>query len=240
MVSKNVQSNQALIDVSQLVLTGNAGALSTNYLPLNIGNTSVSVTPRSVSLTAPTINKVYDGGYTYVLTASDLAAMNGQLSGSDTFNAASAIFSGNNANVGTGKVVLLNPATVVINDGNSGHNYTVSYVNSTGNITPAQLYVTAANDAKFSVQADTAGYAGALYKGFVNGESIANLPAGQQTLAISRSDATNNAVGNYTLTPSGLGASGATVGNYQVNYINGTYKILGAQDLLIRASSIST
>ena len=239
MASKNVQSNQALTDASQMVLTGNSGALASNYLPLNVSNTSVSVTPRNISLVAPTVDKVYDGGFTYNLTPADLSVMNSQLYGSDTFSAVKAVFSGNNPNVGTNKVVSIDPTSVSINDGNQGQNYTVSYVNSTGNIAPAILNITAANDAKFSVQSDVVGYAGALYTGFVNGETLANLPLANRTLTVSRSDSTNNAPGTYSLIPSGHGANSAQVGNYQISYVNGTYTILGAKDLLIKASSIS-
>jgi mucin-19 len=198
------------------------------------------VTPRPIVLTAPTINKVYDGSYTYDFTAADLAAMNQQLVGSDTFSAAKAIFSGNNPNVGTNKVIIIDPTSVVIRDGNSGKNYSVSTINSSGNITPASLLVTAANDSKFSVETDTVGYAGALYKGFIHGDTVASLPLGSRDLIITRSDASNNALGTYTLTPSGHGAQGAVVGNYQVSYVNGTYTILGPQDLLIRVSAVTS
>jgi autotransporter-associated beta strand protein len=240
MATKNVQSNQQPTDVSLLSLVGNAGALTTNYLPLSAANTTVSVTPRNVSLSAPTINKEYDGGYTYELTVADLRAFNTQLLGTDTFNSAKAVFAGSNPNVGTNKTVVIDPASVAINDGNSGQNYAVTYVNSVGNITPAKLTVTAANDAKFFIEQDTANYAGAIYKGFVNGESVANLTDGKRTVQISRSNPTNpanNAVGTYVLTPSGHGAENEVVGNYQVNYVTGNYTILGAKDLLVRASS---
>jgi hypothetical protein len=191
-------------------------------------------------LTAPTINKVYDGSYTYDLTVADLVTMNRQLVGSDTFNAVKAVFDGNNPNVGTGKVIIIDSSSVVINDGNSGRNYTVSSINSTGNITPASLLVTAANDAKFSVESDAVGYAGALYKGFINGHTVANLPLASRNLQITRSDPFNNAPGTYILTPGGHGAQGTIVGNYQVSYVNGLYTILGPQDLLIRASAVTS
>jgi hypothetical protein len=71
----------------------------------------------------------------------------------------------------------------------------------------------------------------------VNGESVANLPVGKRTVQISRSNPTSNAVGTYVLTPSGHGAENEVVGNYQVNYVAGNYTILGAKDLLVRASS---
>ena len=55
--SKNVQSNQHLQTIS-LTLAGVSGASTSNYNTLTTGQTSVSVTPATVSLSA---NKTYDG-----------------------------------------------------------------------------------------------------------------------------------------------------------------------------------
>jgi autotransporter-associated beta strand protein len=221
----------------------NQGGLSNtanpNYNITYVGAT-FQVTPKPITLTAPAINKVYDGSYTYDFTATDLAAMNTQLVGSDTFSAAKAVFNGNNPNVGNNKVIIIDPTSVVIRDGNAGKNYSITTVNSSGNITPASLIVTATNDAKFSVETDAVGYAGALYKGFINGDTAASLPSGSRDLIITRSDASNNTAGTYTLTPSGHGTQGAVVGNYQVSYVNGLYTILGPQDILIRVSSVTS
>jgi hypothetical protein len=217
---------------------GLTSAANPNYNISYVGST-FQVTPRSITLTAPSINKVYDGSYSYDHTAAELAIMNQQLLGSDTFSAVKAVFAGNNPNVGSGKVITIDSSSMVINDGNSGRNYTVNIINAAGNITPASLVVTAANDAKFSVEADPAGYAGAFYKGFVAGETVANLPLANRNLQITRSDVSNNTPGTYTLTPGGHGAQGETVGNYQVSYVSGLYTILGPQDLLIRASAVT-
>jgi hypothetical protein len=100
---------------------GVTSASNPNY-DITYASAVYQVTPRPIILTAPTINKVYDGGYTYDLTVADLAVMNGQLVGSDTFNAVKAVFDGNNPNVGIGKVIIIDPTSVVINDGNSGRN----------------------------------------------------------------------------------------------------------------------
>jgi hypothetical protein len=217
----------------------NQGSLANSNYNISFVSDNLAITARPITITAPVINKVYDGGYTYDFTPADLLALNSQLVRNDSFNAAKAVFSGNDANIGNDKIILIDPASVVINDGNSGSNYLVSSVNSRGNITPANLFVTAANDAKFSVEADASGYAGALYKGFVNGETIANLPVANQTLQITRSDAGNDLPGVYALTPGGHGAQGEAVGNYRVSYINGVYTILGPRDLLIRANAVA-
>ena len=227
--SKNVQTNQPLADVNGLTLTANSSASLSNYYPLTVANTSVSVTPLSVTLSAPTINKVYDGSYNYTMTSADLAALSSQLVGGDTVTAASVAFAGNNPNVGGNRVVNLLSAT--INDGNNGANYNVSLVSSTNSqITPAPLTVTAVNSAKFVTQADPVGYGGAIYTGFVNGET-ASVLAG--SLSISSNSTSSSGAGTYTLTPSGYGAAGSVNGNYQITYQTGTFTIVPAQNLIV-------
>jgi hypothetical protein len=230
--SKNVGSGN-YIDVA--TITSGTGTASNYALPtLNAANAPASITPKPVTLTAPSINKVYDGGYTYTLTSADLAQMNAQLVGADTVNAATAIFVGSNPNVGANKAVTL--SSVTINDGNNGANYSVTYANSTGAVTPASLVVTAADDAKFVSQVDNSlnNYAGALYRGFVNGETAADLTG---ALVINRTNASVGTVGNY---PGVLQPSGLTSNNYQISYVNGSYTIVAAENLLIRAAAVTT
>ena len=95
------------------------------------------------------------------MTANDLAAMSAQLVGGDTVTAATVVFAGSNANVGSGKTVNLLSAS--INDGNDGRNYNKSLNPSAASeITPASLVITAANSAKFVTQSDPANFGGAI------------------------------------------------------------------------------
>jgi autotransporter-associated beta strand protein len=233
LTSKHVQANQALANVNGLTLTPVGSALLSNYSPLTVSNTSISVTPLPITLTAPTINKVYDGGYTYTVTSANLAALSAQLVGGDTVTAASVAFAGNNPNVGSNKTVNLLSAT--ISDGNNGANYNVSLAStSNSQITPAPLIVKAVNSAKFVTQTDPSNYGGVIYTGFVNGETSSVLSG---TLSIARSDSGNNSAGNYTLTPSGYGSANSTNGNYQISYQTGNFIIVPAQNLLVTVSA---
>jgi hypothetical protein len=228
--NKNVQNNQQLSDIVGITLVGNAGASLLNYQPFNVSNTSVSVTPKTVTLTAPIVSKVYDGGYTYNMTSADLSNMSSQLVGGDTVSAASVVFTGNNPNVGLNKSLSLQSAT--LNDGNGGNNYNVSYAASTSSqITPATLSITAANAVKFVGQSDPIGYKGVLYNGWVNGEDSTALSG---TLTIARSSPSNNSVGTYTLTPSGLSANN---GNYAINYLPGNFTVVGTNTLVLNVTS---
>ncbi|MBT8603072.1 hypothetical protein G6662_00585 [Polynucleobacter paneuropaeus] len=221
---------QNLLDVNGLTLTPVGNALLSNYNSLTPINTQVIVTKRSVTLTAPSISKVYDGVSSYDMTALDLAAMSNRLVGGDTVTAASVVFAGSNANVGSGKTVNLLSAT--INDGNNGLNYNKSLTSSsTSEITPAQLIVTAVNSAKFVTQSDPVNFAGAIYNGFVGAENASNLTG---VLSVTRP--IGEAAGTFILTPSGFGASGSVNGNYQISYRTGTFTIVPANQLLVEVA----
>ena len=234
LTTKNVQTNQQLASVNGLVLTPNGSFLVSNYNTINVANTSVSITPLAITLTAPSITKVYDGGYTYNMTAANLSTMSSQLVGGDLVSAASVVFTGNNPNVGTNKSVSLNSAT--ISDGNSGNNYTVTLANSsTSRVTPASLTITANNASKFVTQSDTAGFNGVVYSGFVNGETASSALSG--TLTVTRSNASTNGAGSYTgvLTP-----GGQTANNYNITPVAGNYTIVAANQLLVQVTPVTT
>ena len=233
--SNNLITTQALLEVGGLTLTGNSGALLSNYSPLTSADTRITLSKRALALTAPSISKVYDSSSSYNMTAADLAAMSNLLVGSDTVTAATVVFAGNNANVGVNKAVNLLSAT--INDGNNGLNYNTSLsASSTSEITPASLTVTAGNWAKFVTQAEPSSYGGAIYNGFVGNESIANLSG---ALTISRSNPTAQAANTYTLTPGGFGAAGSVNGNYRISYQPGNFIIVPANQLLVEVSPVS-
>jgi hypothetical protein len=252
MLSKHVQTNQRLANVLGLTISEQNNGLLSNYESLEVGDTRVSVTPRVVNFSAPTINKVYDGGYTYTATSgntrdakgncmSDLCRMSQNLVGGDQVTNAAIIFAGNDKNVGTGK--LVNVTDVTINDGNNGNNYIINRTNgliassSNSNITPAPLTVQAVNDARFVGLSDSTNFGGAIINGFVGGESFLTLGG---TLSIQRSNSSINDAGTYTgvLVPNITSntQNNRALGNYSITYRNGNYTIVPAQSLLVKVS----
>jgi filamentous hemagglutinin family protein len=228
--SKNVQTNQALTSTAGLSLSGNNGALMSNYTPLATGDTQVSVTARAVNMSAPSATKTYDSTTLYEVSATDLTSLSTQLVGGDRVAAAEVVYGDKNA--GTGKRVTLNAVT--INDDNGGNNYVIGKLDvQTGVINKAPLSVVVVNDARFINQADTAGYAGVVYNGFVGGETASVLTQG----SVARSNASVNGAGQYTGV---LQASGWQADNYAISYRDGNYTIAGAKTLLVRVSSAST
>jgi hypothetical protein len=191
MGSKNVQTNQALSSIAGLSLSGNNGALTSNYVALATSDTQVSVTPLAVNLSAPAATKTYDSTTLYQVSAADLATLSSQLVGNDRVTAADVVYA--NKDAGTGKRVSLN--SVTISDDNGGNNYTVGKLDvNTGVINKAPLAVTVVNDARFINQSDATGFAGVVYNGLVGGETASVLTAGN----ITRSNASVNGAGQYT------------------------------------------
>ena len=230
MGTKNVQTNQPLASTAGLSLSGNSGALTSNYVALATNDTQVSVTPLAVNLSAPSASKTYDSTTLYQASASDLTTLSSQLVGTDRVTAAEVVYS--NKDAGTGKRVILN--NVTISDDNGGNNYTVGKLDvTTGVISKAPLSVTVVSDARFIGPTDTAGYAGVVYNGFVGGETVAALTQG----SITRSNAGVNNAGQYTGV---LQASGWQSSNYNISYTAGDYTIVGAHTLLVRVPTAST
>ena len=88
-----------------------------------------TITPAPLTVTAQTDNRVYNG-----TTSSAVAPVVTGTTYDVVGTAATQIY--DNKNVGTAKT--LTASGLVMNDGNSGNNYAVSYVaNNTGSITPA-------------------------------------------------------------------------------------------------------
>jgi hypothetical protein len=238
--SKNVQINQPLADVNGLTLSPVNSSVLSNYYPLDVTNTSYTVTVKPVTLTAPSISKTYDGGYAYTMKTNDLTAMSNQLVGGDQVVAASVSFAnyfingveqiGTGKNAGINKEVSLN--SVTINDGNGGSNYSVTRAASNnGVINKAPLTIKAVDDAKFVTTTDAVGYSGVIGNGFVNGESYGNLSG---NVVITR---TNPSVNNAGVYSNVLVPSGYTSNNYDITYQPGSYTIVPAQTLLIKVST---
>ena len=232
MSTKNVQTNQTLASTAGLTLTGVSGSNLSNYEALALADTSVTVTPKALTLVAPSASKVYDGTTLRTTTTSDLNDLSAQLVGGDRVSAAEIVYG--SKDVGTGKRVTVNLGSLVIDDGNRGANYLVGVTDSnSGVITKAPLVVSAISDAKFVTQADTVGYGGVIYNGFVPGENASVLSLG----SVTRSNSATNSAGSYSgvLVPAGFSAS-----NYEITYQAGSYSIVPAQTLLIRAGSGTT
>ena len=115
-----------------------SGADAGNYT-LNSYTTTADIDKRSVTLTAPSVTKAYDGLTTYTVTAGNLTSIGSTLVGSDTVTAATITYANKNVGAGDRTVTL---SGVTISDGNSGNNYTVTLAGNSSSTITRQSSVT--------------------------------------------------------------------------------------------------
>lgn len=173
-----------------------------------------TVTAKAVTLTAPVVSKIYDGGLSYTPTAGDLAALAVPLVAGDTVTAATIAYTDKNAGAGN-KTVNLSAAT--ISDGNNGNNYSVTYAgNSTSTITPLAVTVVALTGNKVYDGTPTFSTGQLAISDVVSGD-VVSLSAGTASAADK-----NVGANKPFVSFSGLELTGAAAGNYTLTGVTGT------------------
>jgi hypothetical protein len=125
-----------------------------------------------------------------------------------------------NRNAGTGK--RLTASGLVIDDGNGGANYAISYVDdTTGVITPAPLSIVA--DSKERAEGAPNPPFTATYVGLVGGDTPSSLDG---TLDFSTPATIDSPEGSYLITPFGQGST-----NYSIVYVDGTLTVIAGPGL---------
>ncbi len=214
--SNSVVANSDLLGNATTTLTSrNAGSqtsvasgLYSNQAGYDISYVDgvVTINQASISLTTSNVSKVYDGGLSAAGTAIVSA---GTLYANDTLSAGSFAFT--DKNVGNGNKTVTTSG-VSFNDGNSGANYIVSYVdNTSSSITPKTLTVsgiTASDKVYDGTTSATVSTTGVLYSGLVGGDSFRVSATGAFTDPSVASSKTVLLTSTY---------NGADVGNYQIS-----------------------
>jgi len=207
------------VTITGLTLTG---ADSSNYTLID-PTRKANITKRSITVTAVSDSKIYDG--TTTSTALPILSAGTPLGSGDTEPAWTQTFP--NKKVGINKV--LTPAGLV-DDGNSGLNYTYNYViNSTGEITPRPITITAVADTK-------------EYDGTVSSSIAPDVTPGLFGTDTSGFAQTfdNNAVGtSKTLTPAGLVNDGNSGNNYTYSYVTVTTGVINQRSITVTADAKS-
>ena len=205
------------------------------------GSLTVGKRTLTATLTGST-TKAYDGTTAATLTSSNYALSNLVTGESITVSETSATY--DNKNAGTGKTVTANLASddFTAASGTSLSNYTLPTGNvsgAIGEVTKLSLTVTAANDAKFVTQSDTANFAGVLYSGFLSGEDASSLiSAGELTVGtVERSNNSVETAGSYNnvLVPTSYAAT-----NYDITVANGDFTIVPAEQLYVEVAPNDT
>ena len=175
-------------------------------------------------------DKVYDGNNVATLSGAAVTPI-----ALDVVNVTAGSGTFADANAGERKAVTATGFTL---SGTDAANYLVTQPSGlSATISQALLTVTANKDGKFVTEADTSGYGGVSYSGFVNGETSSVLAG---TLTITRTDQAT-AGAELSGTHSGvLAPAGLTAGNYSISFTAGDYIITPAGELLVSAGKNST
>lgn len=176
---------------------------------------SMTITPKSLTITPTISSKVYDGLTT---TGSITTGTLGGLISPENINV-SALGNYANANVGIGKTATV---TYTLTDGVNGgvaSNYSLADGSATGDITPKTLTITALNKSKcegieYSLPSD-----GYETVGLVGSETIGSV-------TLSSTGAASSAIaGPYPILISAATDGSFTAANYNINYVNGTLTV---------------
>ncbi len=167
------------------------------------GSNSLTVSQKAITVTAATNTKSYDG--TTSAAAVPTITSGGPLVSRDTPNFTESY---NNKNAGVGNKTLIPAGTV--SDGNSGNNYTYTFVNvTTGTINPLAITVTAATNTKT--------YDGTTSSTGAPTITMGSLASGDTTTSFTQVFDSRNA-GSRTLTPSGTVTDGNDGNNYAYTF----------------------
>ena len=223
-----------LTTVSYTLANGTGGGLASNYTLAPSTDVSGQITPKALSITAPTISsKTYDG------TATGGAVTVGTLSGfvgtqTVTATATAAAYSSTNVGSYAGTVV-----TYLLAKGTNGGlalNYSLANGTATGSITPRALSVTGTTIAPKAYNAAAA--AGAVTVGAISGL------VGSETLAVTGSAGAFSSanVGSYVSTVSyqvADGTNGGRAANYTLASTAGVAGSITPRILSITTPSIA-
>ena len=206
----NVQSNQALADVTGLTLAPVGGASLGNYQPFSTAQTSISVTPAILSALG---SQVYNGTLNFAGGNLTVSGVNGEsftATGNGTLGTANV-----QSNQALASVAGLTLAPV---GGASLGNYqSFTTAQTSVSVTPASLIVTANGANKIYDGFPYSGGNGVTFAGFVNNES-ATVLSGAITYGGNSQGAIR--VGQYDILPSGFSSN-----NYSISYVGGTLNI---------------
>lgn len=203
LASPNVQSNQTLSSVTGLALgTSTNGGLASNYNDISTAGSSVSVTPRTLTVIGTNNTVTYNGS----AQTNSGATITGQ-QGNDSFTiggyaigtqASTTAYADNLSLAGAGGTLL--------------SNYTISYTQGSLTIGKAIATVTA-NSGSVTYNSQTQSITGFTASGLVGGETEAVLTG------VTTSGGSGRNAGSYTHTASG------TDNNYELNFVAGSLNI---------------
>ena len=189
-------------------------------------NPRLTVTAAPLSVTANDFSKDYNG---LAYTGGNGVVYSGLKAGDSVANS----LTGTLGYGGTAQSAVNAGSYSITPTGLTSSNYSLNLVSGTLTVKPMPLTVAINNAARFLVEADTPGYKGALYSGWVNNESPSVLGG---ALTITRTGG-DTAAGIYKGV---LQGSGLTSNNYTIKYVSGDYTIVPADQLMVELANTSS
>jgi hypothetical protein len=204
-----------VVNSSGVGVSGNHGSLLGDYA-ISYVNTAGTITPASLTVTSNTGSKTYDGS-----VASNVTATVTGFRGTDSLNGTVAEVYNSSHALGTDGSTL-SAATTLSNASISGGgyitDYTVSYVNAVGTITPANVTVTASTDTKMYDGTTTSNAAVTNVTGLVGNDSLTNLFQAYNNSNVLGADGSLLVVDSHNV---GLSSSiGSRLSDYAISYVD--------------------
>jgi autotransporter-associated beta strand protein len=204
-----------VVNSSGAAVSGNHGSLLSDYA-INYVNTAGTITPAALTVTSNAGSKVYDGS-----VASNVTATVTGLRGTDSLNGTVAEVYNSSHALGTDGSTLSAAITLTnasINGGGYISDYTVSYVNAAGTITPAHVIVTASTDTKMYDGTTASNVAVSNITGLVGSDTLTNLFQAYNTSQVLGANGSLLVVDGNDV---GLNSSmGSRLGDYAITYVS--------------------
>ena len=253
LASKNVQTSQALASVASLSLYGVNGSLLSNYLPLGVGNTSVSVMPATLLASG---SQVYNGGLSFAAGNLVVSGVNGEsfsASGSGTLSVKDVQSSAQLASVSG---ITLTP----VNGDSLGNYQALAPANTSIFVTPAPLTLTGGTAQNKVYDGTTqAVVSGGSFSGLVPGDSVTLTGYGAFAtrnvgnaipVTVNAGSLTGPSAMDYMLqtanflaaniTPATLTATGSQLYNGSTNFPGGGLTVAGVNGEVFNATGNAT
>jgi len=218
---KNVGTGKA-VAVSGISISGTDAA---NYTFNTTASTTADITARALDISATSDSKTYDG-----TTSSSAAPTTSGLQTGDTVSGLTQAFQSKNVLGTNGSTLQVTGYTV--NDGNAGHNYTVTTLTATGTIGPKDVSGSFTAQSRIYDGATAATVLTRSLNGTIGSDDVA-LSGGTASFA------DKNVGTAKTVTLTGAALSGSDAANYHLTGVATTTADINARALHISATAVN-
>lgn len=224
-----------IVNNSGVGMTGNHSSLLSDYA-ITYANTTGTITPAPVIVTASTQTKVFDTN-----TASNVAVTNitGLVSG-DSLSGLTQAYNSSQVQGTNGSLLVVNSSGIGMSSNHSStlSDYAITYDTTPGTITPAQVTVTAATDTKVYDGTTTSNQNVTNITGLLSGDNLTGLFQAYNSSQVQGTNGSLLVVSNSSV---GLNSTrGDTLADYAVSYVSTPGTIMRASLTVTAAADTKT